>query len=154
MIPGRLLAIDHGERRIGLAVCDASGLVARELTILKRKSRQEDFDHIAQIAADERIVALVIGLPVNYEAREGQQDQAKIVRRWARRLERAIGLPLIFWDEQLSSADARELAHNKGRKPRDPVDDLAARVILQTYLDAIRDGLTDPPQITPSDSES
>jgi putative Holliday junction resolvase len=146
MIPGRLLGIDHGERRIGLAVCDASGLVAHELTILNRKSRQEDFDRLAQIAAEERVVALVVGLPVNYEAHEGQQDQAKIVSRWANRLQKALGLPLIFWDEQLSSADARELARSKGRKPRDPVDDLAARVILQTYLDAIRDGLTEPPQ--------
>lgn len=146
MIPGRLLGIDHGERRIGLAVCDASGLVAHELTILKRQSRQEDFERIRQIAAEEKIVALVIGLPVNYEAHAGQQDQAKIVARWGKRLAKAVDLPIIFWDEQLSSADARELARSKGRKPRDPIDDLAARVILQTYLDAIRDGLTEPPR--------
>jgi putative Holliday junction resolvase len=146
VIEGRLLGIDHGTRRIGLAVSDPSGLVAHELLILHRKSRQEDFERLAQIAAQERVVALVIGVPINLEAHEGQHSQEKVVRRWAGRLARVIDLPVLFWDEQMSSIDAHELARSRGRKPRDPVDDLAARVILQSYLDALRDGLAEPPE--------
>lgn len=141
----KLLGIDHGLRRIGLATCDASGLVARELAIIERRSKAEDFEKINRYAAQELAEALVIGIPTNYEAHEGQQSQAKTVMKWAAQLEETTDLPIIFWDEQLSSADARELAQAKKRGPRDPIDDLAARVILQSYLDAVRDGLAEFP---------
>jgi putative Holliday junction resolvase len=144
----KLLAIDHGLRRIGLATCDASGLIARELTIIDRRSKVEDFEKINQLAAQEQAAAIVIGLPTNYEAHEGQQSQAKSVEKWAAQLQETTALPIIFWDEQLSSADARELAQAKKRKPRDPIDDLAARVILQSYLDAVRDGLAELPNVS------
>jgi putative Holliday junction resolvase len=142
----RLLGIDHGTKRIGLAVCDTSGLIARELTILKRKSKAEDFARISHILQQERIEAIVVGIPTNYEAHEGQYSQADTVRLWVERLAETTSLPIILWDEQLSSADARELARSKRRKPTDPIDDLAARVILQSYLDAVRDGLAQLPR--------
>jgi putative Holliday junction resolvase len=142
----RLLSIDHGSKRIGLALSDAAGLVARELTILKRKSKDEDFGRIQRIAQQERVEAFVIGVPTNYEAHAGQHSQADEVRQWAEELVRHIDLPAVFWDEQLSSADARELARSKRRKPSDPIDDLAARIILQSYLDAVRDGLVELPK--------
>lgn len=146
MIPGKLLAIDHGLKRIGLAVSDASGLVARELTILRRKSKNEDFAKISHIASEQQVIGCLIGLPSN-EALPGAHTQADTVRRWAEEFAATTTLPILFWDEQLSSVDAHELARQKRRKPRDPVDDLAARVILQSYLDAVRDGLaTFPPQ--------
>ena len=141
----RLLGIDHGSKRIGLAVSDASGLIARELVILKRKSKAEDFARINNLAQQERIEGIVVGLPTNYEAHEGQHSQADTVRTWVEKLAETTDLPIILWDEQLSSADAREIARTKRRKPSDPIDDLAARVILQSYLDAVRDGLAEPP---------
>ncbi len=141
----RLLGIDHGLRRIGLAVSDASGLVARELTILKRKSKAEDFARLQQIIRQEHIEALVIGLPTNIGAHESQRSQADTVRNWVEQLTGAIHLPVVLWDEQLSSVDAHELARSKRRKPSEPVDDLAARVILQSYLDAVHDGLAELP---------
>ncbi len=146
----KLLAIDYGQRRLGLATCDATGLVARELVILTRESRAEDFAMIRRIANEEHIEALVVGLPFNEESPERQSERCTMVRRWARRLAAAIGLQVTLWDEQLSSVDAQELARARKRGPRAPVDDLAARVILQSYLDAVRDGLAgEPEQISP-----
>lgn len=145
MIEGRLLGIDHGLKRIGLAVSDASGLVARELTVIKRKSKAEDFAKINHIAAEQRVIALVVGLPTNYEAAPGTHTQADTVRLWVERLRETTTLPVVLWDEQLSSEDARELARHQRRKPTEPIDDLAARVILQSYLDAVRDGMAAPP---------
>ncbi len=142
----KLLAIDHGERRLGLATCDATGLVARELAILTRGSRAEDFAAIQQFVSEERIEALLVGLPLNDESPERQAERCAIVRRWARRLAVATGLPVTLWDEQLSSVDAQDMAYARKRGPRDPVDDLAARVILQSYLDALRDGLAGEPE--------
>lgn len=141
----RLLGIDHGLKRIGLAVSDSSGLVARELTILKRKSKAEDFARLRQIIQQERVEALVIGLPTNIGAHEGRRSQADAVKNWVENLRTVIPLPVVLWDEQLSSVDAHELARSKRRKPDEPVDDLAARVILQSYLDAVHDGLAELP---------
>jgi RNase H-fold protein (predicted Holliday junction resolvase) len=67
------------------------------------------------------------------------------VKLWAERYAATTSLPIIFWDEQLTSHDALELARQKKRKRTEPIDDLAARVILQTYLDALRDGLAQSP---------
>ncbi|NWF68696.1 MAG: Holliday junction resolvase RuvX [Chloroflexi bacterium] len=141
----RLMALDHGLKRIGVAVCDASGLVARELCIIERKSKAEDFARLNQIAAEQLVEAIVIGLPHNPQAQPGQYTQADTVRLWKERFAQTTSLPIIFWDEQLTSQDARELAIRQRRKPRDPLDDLAARVILQSYLDALRDGLAEAP---------
>lgn len=140
----RLMGIDHGLKRIGLAVSDSSGLVAREFAIIKRKSNAEDFAQIQQVVAEQRIAAFVVGLPSN-EDRPGQHSQADTVQRWVERFSAVIPLPVILWDEQLSSVDARELARQQRRKPRQPIDDLAARVILQSYLDAVRASLAEFP---------
>lgn len=137
---GRVLAIDHGLKRIGLAVSDPSRTLARELRILVRKSKAEDFAQIQQILEAEQIGLILIGIP-NSEAASGVHTQADTVRTWIARLREVTDLPVIEWDEQLSSDDAREIARRQRRKPDAPIDDLAARVILQSYLDALRDGL-------------
>jgi putative Holliday junction resolvase len=148
MIRGKLMGIDHGLRRIGLAVSDPSGLVARELAIIKRKSNDADFARINRRAAEQHITAFVIGMPTNETPTDdGHPSQATLVQNWAERFAETTSLPVIFWDEQLSSVDAHELARQKRRQPRDPVDDLAARLILQSYLDAVRDGLAAPPPL-------
>lgn len=144
----RLMAIDHGLRRIGLAVSDASGLVARELTVLRRKSNAEDFARIHQLAQQQQAEAFVVGLPSNADY-PGQSSQAETVRRWVARFAETTALPIVLWDEQLSSVDARELARQQRRKPGQPIDDLAARVILQSYLNAVHDGLAEFPSGNP-----
>ncbi|MDX2160508.1 MAG: Holliday junction resolvase RuvX [bacterium] len=147
---GKLIGIDHGLVRIGVAVSDATGLVARELTIITRKSKREDFATINQIAAQENAVAIIIGLPYEERAAEGQHTQADTVKTWAARFAETTMLPYTFWDEQLTSVDAAAMARQRRRKPRDPIDDLAARVMLQSYLDALRDGLAVLP-VRPTD---
>lgn len=142
--PGRLLGLDHGLKRIGVAVSDTLGLTARELCIIKRGSRAEDFARIHQIATEEAVTALVVGLP-HHDAPPDVHTQADTVRLWAERLAQAVPLPIVFWDEQLTSVDAAELARRARRRPDQPIDDLAARVMLQSYLDALRDGLATPP---------
>lgn len=137
---GRVLAIDHGLKRIGLAVSDPSRMLARELRILVRKSKAEDFAQIQQILEAEEIGLILVGIP-HSEAGPGVHTQADTVRTWIARLREITDLPVIEWDEQLSSDDAREIARHQRRKPDAPIDDLAARVILQSYLDALRDGL-------------
>ena len=121
------VGIDHGLRRIGLATCDVSGLIARELAIIERKSKAEDFELINQTITQEEIEAIVVGIPTNYEALDNQQSQAKSVRKWVAQMAETTDLPIVLWDEQLSSADARDLARSRKRKPTDPIDDLAAR---------------------------
>lgn len=138
---GKLLGIDHGIRRIGLAVSDGCQIAARELVVMSRKSRNEDFARINAIAKEENVVAYVVGLPVSFDTTQDQHTQADTVRLWVDRLAETTDLPIVLWNEQYSSQDAKILARQKRRKATDPIDDLAARVILQDYLDSLHDGL-------------
>jgi putative Holliday junction resolvase len=139
---GKLLGIDHGLIRIGLAVSDRSRMVARELAVIKRTSNREDFERINRMAEEQQVVGIVIGVPFDPEREEqGLHSQADVVRNWIARFETTSPLPLITWDENLTTAEAQEIARRQRRKAHEPVDDLAARVMLQSYLDAVRDGL-------------
>jgi len=135
---GKLIALDMGEARIGVAVCDPLQLGARPLTVIHRRSRQEDFALLAALVRREEAQAIICGLPLNMDGSEGAQ--AQIVRRWARRLANALTAllgatpPVIFWDERLSSYAAQSFL--AGGKPKTPDDAVAAAVILQNYLDA------------------
>jgi putative Holliday junction resolvase len=146
----KLLGIDHGLARIGLAVSDAARLTARELAIIRRTSKAEDFAKINRYAAEQSVVAIVVGLPTNDTPAPGVYPQSEKVRHWVEQYKATTPLPIVLWDEQLSSVDAAEIARRQRRKPTDPVDDLAARVILQSYLDALRDGLAQPPEAPPT----
>jgi len=145
MITRRLIGIDHGLARIGVAVSDRVGLTARELAIITRKSKREDFAHLNALAVEQEAAAFIVGLPTDYEAPEGVYTQDKRVRTWVEQFKVATTLPIVLWDEQLTTVDAHELARSLRRPPRAHVDDLAARLILQSYLDAVRDGLADAP---------
>lgn len=142
---GRIIGIDYGLKRIGLATCDESWLIARELFVLNRKSKREDFEQINRVVAEHEAVAIVVGLPYDHDAPEGVYTQADRIRLWTQRLMETVSVPVIMWDETLSSEDAKILARDMRRKRDDPIDDLAARIILQRYLDALRDGLATPP---------
>lgn len=141
---GKLMGIDHGIARIGVAVSDAMGIAARELTIIERTSRAADFEQLNQLAQQENAVAFVVGIP-HHDLPEGVHAQADTVRLWIERFSVTTRLPIVEWDEQLSSQDAEEIAKRHKRDVRDPIDDLAARVILQSYLNALNDGLATPP---------
>ena len=142
----RLLGIDHGDARIGIAVSDRALLTARELTIIERKSKHEDFARINAIAHEQEVTAFVVGMPSDFDTPDGvEYTQADRVRTWVERFKETTTLPFIFWDEQLTTVDAYEIAKRLNRPARARVDDLAARVMLQSYLDALRDGLAQLP---------
>ena len=146
---GRLLGIDPGEKRIGLALSDAMGVAARELQIQPRRGNAEDFAAIRDIAEQHAITGIVIGVPLNPNAPEGIRTQADAVREWISEMRRAIPLPIAEVSEYLTSQEARQLAQAQKRNPREPVDDLAARIILQSFLDALSYGnATFPPSAT------
>lgn len=143
MNTGKLLGIDHGVQRIGLAVCDETRLIARELTIIHRTSKREDFEKINQLAKHQKVVGIIIGIPLDLDAEPGVHTQADTVRLWVERFQETTDLPIKLWDETMTSHEAAELSRQKKRRPQDPIDDLAARIILQSYLDAVRDGITE-----------
>ncbi|TVR18558.1 MAG: Holliday junction resolvase RuvX [Anaerolineaceae bacterium] len=140
---GKLISIDHGIKRIGLAVCDELRIVARELTIIERRSRTEDFAQINALAERENAVGFIVGVPFDDSLPEGEHSRADTVLLWTQRLAETTDLPIDFWDETNTSHDAQALAKQKKRPITAHIDDLAARVILQRYIDAVRDGLVE-----------
>jgi len=149
---GRLIGIDHGIRRIGVAVSDGMGITARELTIIDRKSRAEDFAKLNDIAKQENAVGFIIGIPQNPNAPEDVYTQADTVRLWIERFSETTTLPIATVSEYLTSEEAHQMSIEKKRKPQDPVDDLAARVILQSFLDALSYGSATFPPSSDDDS--
>lgn len=136
--PGKIIALDVGDARIGLATCDPLRLTVRPLRTLLRRNRRTDFDALAKIYAEEEAVLVVCGLPYNMDGSEG--PQARRVRNWAARFTRALRnilgneVPLVFWDERLSSFSADEWISEEGPHPAGQ-DAVAAAVILRSYLD-------------------
>ncbi|MCC6454322.1 MAG: Holliday junction resolvase RuvX [Caldilineaceae bacterium] len=139
---GKLLALDVGLVRIGIAVCDPLRLVARPHSTLTRTSRRADFAHLAKISQAEEIVGIVCGLPLNMDGTVG--PQAQTTQKWAMRLAHALRLllgapiPIALWDERLSSFAAHEVAHQWPRHVGE--DAVAAAVILQSFLAAQKRG--------------
>jgi putative Holliday junction resolvase len=136
-MPVRVLAVDHGEKRIGIALSDLTGTLARPLAILDHQSRDADVQHVTEIARDHRVELILVGESLD---EDGHPNQAgRRARRFAEAL-RAVGeLPVEMWDESLSSQDARllRIAGGASKKKRaGAIDAEAAAVILQSYLDA------------------
>jgi putative Holliday junction resolvase len=148
--PGRLLGIDHGLKVIGLAVCDPTGLIARPLQLLIRASKQHDFAAINAVIQQQQIAAVVVGLPVS-PPEITAYTQADRVRLWASRLAAAIPVAVYLWNERYSSQDAEELLAEIGQDIPERIDAVAAAVILQSFLDALRDeGFPWPDPVPPA----
>ena len=132
----RILGLDIGERRIGLAISTPEGRLAVPLRILEREKEPAAIEAIAEVARAEDVTALVVGYPLSLDGTAGQQ--ARRVEAFARRLQKSTGLPLELWDERLTSVQAeRSLT---GTRAHGPVDDIAAAIILQSYLDRQQSG--------------
>jgi putative Holliday junction resolvase len=121
----KILGIDYGEKRIGLAVSDESQTFARELTILSPK---EFWDQINQLIADHEITVIVLGWPLNMSGEE--TEKTREVASFKQQAESKTGLPVEIIDERLSSVMAQNLPGGKKN-----VDSLAAQILLQNYLD-------------------
>lgn len=135
----RVLALDLGEKRIGVAISDETQLIARSYAVIERSSRAADFAQIAEIVASEQVGSLVVGLPVEMDGTEG--PLAQWARDYGAALAAHVGRDLIFWDESFTSKQASASMRARGVKARDQkewIDAVAAAFILQDYLDARR----------------
>jgi putative Holliday junction resolvase len=131
----RILAIDYGEKRIGLAVSDEMGITARGISVIVRKSKRADLDAIAAVISEYGAGAIVVGYPLRLDGSAG--IQCGKVDRFIASLREIISVPVIAWDETLSTKEAEELMREAGvkrKKKRGMVDRIAAAVILQDYL--------------------
>ena len=141
------MGLDVGERRVGVAIADELGLISSPLTVVQR--RAGDLAELRDLAIAKGVDRLVVGLPTGLSGREG--PQATVVRRFADALGAAVGpeIPVVFWDERLTTTVAERTLRQSGRRQRQKgdVDAVAAAVILQGYLDACRArGLRGPKQ--------
>lgn len=137
----RILALDMGERRVGIAVSDPTGTIARPLRTLVRGSREEDFAAITALVAEHDVELVVVGQPLCLDGTEG--PQARRVARYAEALAARLPVPVVAWDERFTTVAAEEILRQNRRKKkrqartRGEVDSIAAAVILQSYLDSV-----------------
>ena len=131
----KLLGLDLGERRVGVAVSDDLGIIASPLRIIDLK--HDTLADVAAVATDTGVDGIVVGLPIGMGGSEGHQ--ARETRALAAELGQLVTVPIVFWDERLTSAIADRALANAGRSSRErrvQKDAIAAAVLLQSYLDA------------------
>ncbi len=150
----RWLAVDYGDARTGLAVCDAAETIATPVTPqLEEKSLNRCAARAAQAAAAQGAAGLVCGLPKNMDGTEGAR--ARTTRRFAQRLADAAGLPVVLWDERRTTVTAAALlAENEtfGQKRRARLDSVSAAVLLESFLAwrRLHPGETPPDTVLPA----
>ncbi|MDY0087686.1 MAG: Holliday junction resolvase RuvX [Coriobacteriia bacterium] len=134
----RVLALDIGERRVGVAISDASALIASPLEVLDATVRLPE--QVSRLVAEHEVGLVVVGLPLTLSGEEGPQAQR--VRAEGDRIGDAIDVPLLYHDERLSSAQAHRAmsAQMSSRKRRGSVDKVAAAIFLQSFLDVEQPG--------------
>ena len=131
----RILGIDYGEKRIGLALSDELEMTARGLSVIERRSKGKDLEAIAASVSEHGVGAIVVGYPLRLDGTAGIQCEK--VDRFIAGLRDVVSVPVIAWDETLSTKEAEGLMREAGvkrRKKRGMVDRIAAAVILQDYL--------------------
>ncbi len=137
--PVRMLALDVGDRRIGVALSDPTGTIATPLTTITRVAERKDLQKVAELVEEHGAQQVVVGLPRTLRGEVGPQAQRTL--RFGDHLAEVVPVPVVFWDERLSTADAQRIVRargrGRGRVGRGPVDDVAAAVILQSYLDSL-----------------
>ena len=133
---GRLLGVDFGERRVGLALSDSAGLIAQGLETLAVKSTGESLASIAAIVEAEQVLEVILGLPVNMDGTKG--EMAEKVEAFAGLLRGRVSCAVRTWDERMTSISARRAMNEMGmgtRGNKASLDRIAATLLLQNYLD-------------------
>lgn len=133
---GRILALDLGKRRIGLAVSDPLGITAQGLPTLERTNIRQDLDALAALVEQREVTLLLMGNPLHMSGKEGRQ--VEYTRDFAARLAEKTGLEVEFWDERLTTVEAQRVLRESGisiEKRARAVDRLAAVILLESYLD-------------------
>lgn len=133
----RVLALDVGEKRIGVAISDLSQALAGSLKVIQRGSRQKDFAAVARLVEGYGVERVVVGYPRSLDGTAG--EQADKVERYAMGLAESLTVPVLLWDERFSTVSAERLMREaglRGKRKRERIDAVAAAVILQDYLDS------------------
>lgn len=136
---GRLLAIDVGTKRLGIAISDGSRLIASPKTIIKRQGNLKDFEKIKELLQEYQVVGIIIGVPINMDGSPCAMTDfsIKFSENFDEFLEKKF--PIFFCDERLTSFEAREINNSIiSRKKDQHCDDIAASIILQGFLDDLK----------------
>jgi len=134
---GRILALDLGRKRIGLALSDELGFTAQGLDTLEREGRRDDIEVLRRITVEKNVRLILVGDPLHMSGQQSRQGD--YTREFAKELEYKTGLPIRFWDERWTSREAERTLRGSGiahgeRKPA--IDKLSAVILLQSYLDS------------------
>jgi putative Holliday junction resolvase len=138
---GRILALDLGRKRIGMALSDPLGITAQGLPNLERKNKRVDLDALARLASAKGVTRILLGNPLNMRGDEGKQSLW--VQEFAEALAGRTGLPVRLWDERLTTVEASRVLRQSGIGPEKraaAVDRLSAVILLQSYLDSLACG--------------
>ena len=136
--PSRILALDLGKRRIGLAISDPLGITAQGLPNLVRTTKRADLALLQQLIREREVGLVLLGNPIGMRGTEGRQSGW--VREFGEAIEKYTGLPVKLWDERLTSVEAGRVLRSSGisiEKRAAAVDRLSAVILLQSYLDAM-----------------
>jgi putative Holliday junction resolvase len=137
VVVGRILAIDYGSRRMGLAVSDPLGITSQGIETLQRKNKRNDFSRLGQVIREYNVQEIVLGYPLRMSGAEGIQSEK--VAGFAEELRQKFKLPVHLWDERLTSAEANRVLREADlsiQKRAQAVDRMAAVLILQSFLQA------------------
>lgn len=132
----KILALDIGTVRIGIATSDIMEIIASAYEVYRRKFLKADVEHIAKIVSDLNVGEIVIGLPLKMDGSEGQS--VEMAKSFGDELAKLVSVPIVYQDERLSTVTAQKILIESGmrrEKRKDKVDSIAATIILQTYLD-------------------
>ena len=133
----RVMALDVGDKNIGVAVSDALLLTAQGRSTLRRTSWEGDLQYLRKLVEDDEVSKIVVGKPLHMDGRDSPQSRK--VAKFAMKLSKSLSLPVILWDERLTSFAAEQHLEEAGLKWRERkkyVDKVAAMFILQDYLDS------------------
>ena len=142
---GRVLAVDYGVRRVGLALSDPAGLIAQGLETIHTAGTGETLASIVNIVEEEQVREIILGLPVNMDGTAG--EMAGKVEAFAEQLRRKVSCDVRTWDERLTSVSARRAVQEMGggtRGSKGSLDRIAATLLLQNFLDFRRGTKTEP----------
>jgi putative Holliday junction resolvase len=145
-MPSRILALDHGTKRIGVALSDELGWTAQPLETFERRTLERDIAHIQDLVRNHDVGQVLLGLPLRLDGEEGQS--VRVVREFAARLGESLAVPIITWDERMTTKAAEELliaADVSRKKRKGVVDRVAAAILLQSYLEAQASAPVRPP---------
>ena len=131
----RVLAVDFGDARTGIAVSDLLCSIVGSTTVIHSRNQEKTVEQIKAIVKEKEVTEIVVGLPRNMDGSEG--PRAQLCREFAEKLKQELGLPLTMWDERRTTVEAHQILsdHNyHGKKRKNTVDAVAASLILEGYL--------------------